>query len=255
MSSDKSNTTEGLEPAVAEIIPLKGIRKAIASFMVESHMVPKATSISEIDMTEAMKFYKTVIADLAKKEGVRITITHLLLKACAEALVQNPAVNSMLVKDENGAPKEVKIFADRNIGMIVSTNDNLNIIPVVRNVDKMSLVETARKANEIADMTRQGIFPRENFVGATFTLTNLGMFGVKGLGVPLMGLNQSAIIATGVIEDKPVVRDGQIVIRKMMYASMSYDHRHLTGPIAGAFRQTMADVLEDPHKYSTALGL
>lgn len=232
-----------MEIPIARIIPLKGIRRSLANEFVRAYStVPQVSLMSEIDVTELVKLYNSFVAEIQRKEGIRITYTHLMLKALAQALRQHPIVNSNLVDNE------IRIFSQINIGMVVVTDDDLILAPVIHEVDKKSILAVVRCANDLAGRIRKGTFTKEDFEGGTFTLSAIGMFGGSGLATPLIVLPQTAILLAGAIQEKPVVMHGEIVIRSIMSASITFDHRAMTGVSAAKFMQTFADILGSPNK-------
>ncbi|MDD5082905.1 MAG: 2-oxo acid dehydrogenase subunit E2, partial [Dehalococcoidales bacterium] len=176
-------------------------------------------------------------AGLEAKHGVRITFTHLLMKAVAFSLKQHPIINSTM------AGEEIRILSDINIGMAVSLPDGGLLTPVIRNVDRRPLVEVARDAITITEKVRAKKFSLDDLKGGTFTLTNAGMYGTDFVTV-LIPTPQAAAMGVGRLVPKPVVRDGQIVIRTMMGLSLTYDHRILTGVTAAQFFQTVEKNVE-----------
>ena len=232
-----------MEIPIAQTIPLKGIRGSLAKQFVQAYStIPQVTLMSEIDMTELLKLRNSLLPEIEKGEGIRITHTHLLLKALAQALKGHPILNSNVVDDE------IRIFTQVNIGLVVVTEEDIILAPVIHEVDKKSVVTVAKRASELAERVRKGTFSKEDFYGGTFTLSNIGMFGAQGSVTPLIVLPQSAILLVGTVEKKPVVRNEEIVIRSMMSCSLTFDHRVMTAVPPTRFLHTLADILENPHK-------
>lgn len=230
------------ENVVKEAIPLKGWRKAMADLMLRSHSeYAEVTQMREVDFTEMIKLRQEIVSDLESRFGVRISYTHLLLKAAAQALRQHPIVNSSLVEGE------IRIWEDINLAMAVSLEDGGLLAPVIRQVDHLSLGEVAQKANRLTEQIRMRKFSLNDLKGGTFTLSNAGMYGTDFVTV-LIPTPQSAALGVGRVVPKPVVRNDQIVIRSMMGLSLTYDHRVFAGATAAQFFATLQELIEDPKK-------
>ena len=229
---------------VKTTLPVRGMRQAIAEHMQRSLAVSaQLTSMGEIDMTEAIKL-RSALLEKESVIGTRITYTDIFVFAIAKALRTNPIVNSSLIGDE------VVVWEDINIGVAVALDDGLAgglIVPVVRNADQKSLTQISLEIRSVAEKARTGKLMPDDLGGGTFTLTNLGAFGGGyGFGTPIINQPQSAIFGTGPISERPVVRDGQIVIRPIMTFSFTFDHRVIDGAPAGKFVGTLVQLLESP---------
>ncbi|MGB6837567.1 MAG: dihydrolipoamide acetyltransferase family protein [Dehalococcoidia bacterium] len=229
---------------VKTTIPLRGIRGAIAEHMQRSlSLSAQLTQMGEIDMTEVIKLRNALI-DQEETIGARITYTDILVLAIAKALKDNPIINSSVVGDE------IKIWEDINIGVAVALEEGLEgglIVPVVRNADQKSLIEINREIGSLVEKARTRRLMPDDVSGGTFTLTNLGAFGGGwGFGTPIISQPQSAILGTGSISDRPVVRDGQIVVRPIMTYSLTFDHRVIDGAPAAKFAARITQLLENP---------
>lgn len=225
-------------------IPLKGMRAAIAEHMHRSLSVAaQLTSMGEIDMTEVIKL-RNALVEQEEAIGARITYTDIFVFAIAKALKDNPIINSSLIDNE------IKIWEDINIGVAVALEGGIEgglIVPVVRNADQKSLLEINREVRSLVEKARTGKLMPDDVSGGTFTLTNLGVFGGGwGFGTPIINQPQSAILGTGAITDRPVVRQGQIVIRPIMTFSFTFDHRVIDGAPAGKFMGRVTQLLENP---------
>jgi len=228
---------------VEATIPLKGMRSAIAEHMHRSLSVAaQLTSMGEIDMTEMIKL-RNALLEQEEVIGARITYTDIFVFAIAKALRDNPIINSSLIGNE------IKIWKDINIGVAVALEEGVEgglIVPVVRNADQKSLTEINQEIRSLVEKARAGKLMPDDVSGGTFTLTNLGAFGGGwGLGTPIINQPQSAILGTGAITDRPVVRDGQIVIRPIMTYSFTFDHRVIDGAPAGKFMARVTQLLEN----------
>jgi pyruvate/2-oxoglutarate dehydrogenase complex dihydrolipoamide acyltransferase (E2) component len=231
---------------VKEIIPLKGMRRAISKHMQQSLAVSaQLTSMGEVEATNLKKFR----ADLVSQEetlGTRITYNDIYVLALARTLRDIPMVNSSLADDE------IIVWDDINIGVAVALEgmDVMGgglIVPVVRNADKKTLTEISKELKNTIKKAREGKLLPDDVTGSTFTLTNMGGLGSGwGYGTPIINQPESAILGTGAIVDRPVVRDGEIVIRAMMPVSFTFDHRVLDGVPAGMFMGRLRQYIEDP---------
>jgi pyruvate dehydrogenase E2 component (dihydrolipoamide acetyltransferase)/2-oxoglutarate dehydrogenase E2 component (dihydrolipoamide succinyltransferase) len=238
---DKGAATVGLDGRrVATSVPLKGMRKAIAEHMQRSLSVSaQLTAMGEIDATELVKRRKEIMAR-PETAGTRISLTDIIVFSLARALREFPRVNSSLIDNE------IKVWGSINIGVAVALDDGL-IVPVVKDADKKSLVETSQAVAGLAVKAREGKLVPEEVTGGTFTLTNLGAAGAGWrFETAIINQPESAILGTGGITDRAVVRDGQIVVRPMMTYSFTYDHRVIDGSLAVKFMAKVIEMLEMP---------
>jgi pyruvate dehydrogenase E2 component (dihydrolipoamide acetyltransferase) len=242
MTSDNKEGEENQENLIAEVIPLRGWRKVLAERMINSHLTyAEVTQMREVDVTELVNFRQSLLSQLEEKYSFRLSYTHLLIKAVAQALRQHSIVNSSLVGEE------IRILNDINIAMAVALDDGGLLVPVIRQADKKSIVEIALEAIKLTEQVRSRRFNLDCLKGGTFTVTNAGMYGTDFV-TPLINTPQSATLGVGRLAPKPVVRNNQIVIRTMMGLSLTYDHRVLTGAAAARFFQTLQDIIENPRQ-------
>lgn len=225
---------------IKSVIPLKGMRKAIAEHMHRSLSVAaQITLTAEVDMTEMVKLRKSLVA---KEEalGTRITYTDLLVLAITQLLKDQPLLNSSLIDNE------IKLWESINVGVAVALEEGL-IVPVVKDADKKSLVEISKTIKSLAQKAREGKLMPDDVTGGTFTLTNIGALGA-GYRFETFIINQpeSAILGTAGIADRAVVRDGKIVIRPILACSLTYDHRVIDGAVAHQFMTNVIQLLENP---------
>ena len=240
MTSGKKEREQSCENPVAEVILLRGWRKLLAERMLSSHLkYAEVTQMREVDVTELVSLRQSLVSSLEEKYDFRVSYTHLLIKAAAQALRQYPIVNSSLVDEE------IRIFSDINIAMAVALDDGGLLTPVVRQADQKSIIEIAQEATRLTQQVRTRRFNLDDLQGGTFTVTNAGMYGTDFV-TPLINAPQSAVLGVGRLVPKPVVRDNQIVIRTIMGLSLTYDHRVLTGATAAQFFQTLEDIIENP---------
>jgi pyruvate/2-oxoglutarate dehydrogenase complex dihydrolipoamide acyltransferase (E2) component len=241
---DAAKERDGIK--IKEIIKLRGMRKAIADHMQQSLSISaQLTSMGELEATELKKFREQLVAN-EDKLGIRISYTDIYVKAIAKALKQVPMVNSSIIDGE------IILWEDINIGVAVALQgmDVLGgglIVPVVRNADKKSLSEISMELKNTVQKARDGKLMPDDVSGGTFTLTSMGgLGGGWGFGTPIINQPQSAILGTGAIMDRPVVKNGEIVIRPMMPVSFTFDHRLIDGVPAGMFMGVLGQILMNP---------
>ncbi len=228
---------------VKTTIPLKGIRKMIAEHMQRSLAVAaQLTTMGEIDMTEVIAL-RNALREQEGASGARVTYTDIIVVAIARALQDNPIINSSVLENE------IVIWEEINIGVAVALEEGLEgglIVPVVRNADQKSLTEISQETRSLVEKARAGKLMPDDVTGGTFTLTNLGAVGGGwGFGTPIINQPQCAILGTGSISDRPVVRDGQIVVRPIMTYSLTFDHRAIDGAPAAKFAARVIELLEN----------
>lgn len=220
------------ETEVKEILPLVGVRKTVADRMTLSSTIPRITLMVEVDASEMLKLQKYYEAF----ENAEVSLTHIIVKAVAKALEKHPIMNSTLEGDK------IKVLKNVNVGIAVATEMGL-IVPVVKNADKLSLKEIAKEARELVAKAKAGTLTKAEVSGGTFTVTNLGMYGVDAF-TPLINPPECAILGVGRVAEKPVVVDGKIEVRPTMTLSLSFDHRIVDGAPAALFLQTLKGILE-----------
>lgn len=196
------------------------------------------TTFNEVDMSEVMRVRKTYQEKFIEKHGLKLGFMSFFLKASGLALKMRPKVNSMIDKDEIVTPQ----FVD--ISVAVQTPKGL-MVPVIRNVDKLSLAQIEIELKELAKKARAGKISLEEMTGGTFTITNGGVFGSM-LSTPLINPPQSAILGMHNIVDRPVAVDGKVEIRPVMYTALSYDHRLIDGKDSVGFLMDVKKMLEKP---------
>lgn len=218
--------------------PLRGVRRAVAARMSEAHrVVPPVTHVEECDVTE-LEAARKRINDASG--APKLTFLPFIVQAVVDALTAYPPLNASL--DE--AASEI-VFHDRyDIGIAVDTQEGL-VVPVLRGADKKSLVELAAAIERLAAQARNGRLARDELQGSTFTITSPGAFGGL-MATPIVFYPQAAILGVHKAADRPVVRDDQIVIRKMMNLSVTFDHRILDGMTAARFILRVVELLEHP---------
>jgi pyruvate dehydrogenase E2 component (dihydrolipoamide acetyltransferase) len=223
-----------------ERVPFRGLRKKISENLLRSvQHAPHFMIADEVDMTELVIFRKDAKYH-AEKKGIKLTYLPFIVKAVVAALKEFPSLNSVLDEDKS----ELVLKKYYNIGVAVATAQGL-IVPVLKNADRKSIFETAKELELLANQTREGKIEVENLRGGTFTITNIGSIG--GLfSSPIINYPEVAILAVNKIVEKPVIKDGQIMARSMMYLSMSCDHRVVDGAIAALFLNRVIELLQNP---------
>jgi len=224
-------------PAAAEDIPLRGMRKVIAERMHQSLQGSAQLTIStEVDVTQLIDRRQEV------RQEFNVTYTDFIVQACAHALRQHPRMNASLEGNI------IHVHGDIHVGLAVALDEGL-IVPVVRDVDKKSLKDIAAEAKTLAEKARASQLKLEEVSGGTFTVSNLGMYGVDAF-TPIINAPQSGILGVGRIVEKPVIYRGEVTKRSMMVLSLTFDHRVIDGAPAGAFLQTVADLLAHGNRIS-----
>ncbi len=224
-------------------LPLRGLRRAIANQMVASHLYTVRTlTVDEVDMTELVALRGRLKAD-AEAQGVKLSYLPFIFKAIARALKKYPALNSSL--DE--ATQEIVLKNYFNIGMAVAAENGL-IVPVLRDVDRKSLLELALEVGDLAERARTGKLSPDEMAGSTFSVTNIGSIGAL-FSFPIINVPDAAILGIHSIQKRPVVDEHeQIVVRQMMYISLSFDHRLVDGAEAARFCKEVIRLLEKPER-------
>ena len=225
-----------------------GMRKAIARHMQQSLAISaQLTTMGEIDMYE-VKRWRTELLKQEEQLQTRITYTDILVMTIAKALKDNPIINASIIGDE------IKIWQDINIGVAVALEPGGAlgpsgglIVPVIKHVDQKNLTEISQELKDLVKKAREGKILPDDVSGGTFTITNLGGAGGSyGFGTPIINQPESAILGTGPIADRPVVREGEIVIRPVMTFSFTFDHRVIDGAPAALFMTRLTELLENP---------
>ena len=228
---------------VAESIPLAGVRKVIAQRMgLSAQTTARVTLLMEADATELVILREKLKKQYENKWGFAPGYNELLAKACAIALRRFPYMNARL----NG--ETIERLADVNIGIAVDADQGL-VVPVIRDVDQKDLQTVGREFRQYVDEVRANKANPDHISGGTFTITNLGMYDVDGF-TPVINLPEAAILGVGRIAPQPVVRENQLIIRKMMTLSMAFDHRLTDGAPAARFLQYIKQLIEDASEVS-----
>lgn len=221
-------------------IPLRGVRRSIAKAMVRSmYTAPHVTAMDEADVTELWQIREKE-KKVAATKGIRLTILPFIIKATIAGLLEHPYLNATL-EDEN---EEIVIKKYYNIGVATDTPEGL-MVPVVKNAKDKSILQIAEELTQLTEKARNRKIDLADLKGGTFTITNYG--ALRGIyGTPIINHPEVAILGVGRIKDTPVVRDGKIEIRKILYLALSFDHRVVDGAEAARFLNTLITRLEDP---------
>jgi pyruvate dehydrogenase E2 component (dihydrolipoamide acetyltransferase) len=221
-------------------VPLRGLRRTVAKRMAEaSKHVAEVTIWEDADITELERIRRKE-RERAEAQGVKLTYLPFLIKASIAALKAHPYLNASL--DEQAGEIVLKKYF--NIGIAVDTTDGL-IVFVIKEADKKNILDLAREGAALAEKARQRKIDLPELRGSTFTITNYGVVGAS-YGTPIINHPEVAILGLGKIEDRAVVRSGQIVARKIMPLSLAFDHRVIDGVEAGRFLGVVIEHLEKP---------
>ena len=224
------------EEAEGRLVKLSGMRKIIAERMMtgkrETAQIYMTVSIDATNLLET----RERLPLLEKSEGVRPTITDLLMKICASAVSSHPILNTRWTS-------EGILWLDAiHMGMAMALEEGL-IVPVIRDIGKKTLSEIAKERTAIVEKGKSGKLTPDEMKGSTFTISSLGMFGIEEFAA-IINPPESAILAVGAILDKPVAIDKQIVVRPVMKMTLSYDHRVIDGAKAAGFMMTLKELIE-----------
>lgn len=221
-----------------QIIPLTKIRSVIAQRLQQSKQtIPHFYETIDIDL-EAVSQIRVRINEQLEAEKVRLSIGDFVAKAVATTLLQHPELNATF----NGS--EITQYGDVNLGMAVALPAGL-IVPVLRNINQMGLKEIRRRSADLVDRARQQKLKQDEMTGATFTVSNLGTYGVREFSA-IINPPEVGILAVAAAEKRPVVRNDQIVARTMLTVTLSADHRAVDGSTAADFLRTLKNLLEEP---------
>ncbi len=214
-------------------------RRTIAQRLVEAqHSAAMLTTFNDVDMTEIMNIRQRRKEEFKQKSGVGMGITSFFVKATIHALKSFPQVNSEIQGDEI----IIKHYYD--IGIAIGDEEGL-VVPVIRNADQLSFVEIEKQIQTYVTKSREGSLTIEDLRGGTFTITNGGVFGSL-FSTPILNAPQVGILGLHRIEERPIAKDGQVVVRPMMYLALSYDHRVIDGREAVQFLAKIKNVIENP---------
>ncbi len=224
------------QPSTYHDEPISEMRRTIAKRLVTSlGPIPHFFLTVEIEMDRAAEMRAGINA---LEPDLKLSINDIIIKCAAAALLQHPQVNASF------QDKVVRYYDHADIGVAVAIEDGL-ITPIIRAADQKSLSEIAGEVRDLADRARNRKLRPEEYMGASFSISNLGMFGIDEF-TAVINPPEGAILAVGAMTPKPVVRDNQVVVRQMMHVTMSCDHRVIDGATGAKFLQTFKRILENP---------
>jgi len=229
-----------------DVEPLRGVRRVVAERMTHSFTTtPHFYLTAEVEATALVRMREGLLSKVEAATGARLTITDILIKVVAQALQEFPEVNVTWANDPQGGVGGVLRQSQVNVGVAVAASDGL-IVPVIHDADKLPLGKIARRRVDVTQKTRDGKLTLADLEGGTFTLSNLGMFGVDQFHA-IINPPQSAVLAVGQIKERPVAVAGNLAIRPTMFLTLSVDHRLLDGVQAARFLQRVAQLIEEPY--------
>jgi len=224
-----------------ERVKMTRLRSRIAERMKEAQNTAAIlTSFNEVDLKAVMDLRKKYQEQFTERHGIKLGLMSFFVKACCDALRKHPVVNASIDGDE------IVYHNYQDIGIAVSTERGL-MVPIIRNAENMGLAEIETAISHFAQKARDGSIALEDLQGGTFSITNGGVFGSL-VSTPLLNPPQSAILGMHTIKERPVVVNGEIVARPMMYLAISYDHRIIDGKDAVQFLVAIKETLEDPSR-------
>ncbi|MFO0261352.1 MAG: 2-oxoglutarate dehydrogenase complex dihydrolipoyllysine-residue succinyltransferase, partial [Planctomycetota bacterium] len=224
---------------VEEVKPMSMIRRTIANRLVEAQQTAALlTTFNEIDMQPVMDLRARYKDAFGEKHGVKLGFMSFFAKATVEALKRFPAINSEI----RGTDIIYRNYYD--IGVAIGGGKGL-VVPILRNVQMLSFAEIERRIGKFAELAKENRIKPADLEGGTFTISNGGVYGSL-LSTPIVNPPQSGILGLHSIQERPVAREGQVVIRPMMYIALTYDHRIVDGREAVGFLRTIKEVLEEP---------
>jgi 2-oxoglutarate dehydrogenase E2 component (dihydrolipoamide succinyltransferase) len=220
-------------------VPMTRLRARIAERLLEAQQTQaQLTTFNEIDLKSVMDVRAKYKDSFEKKHGVKLGFMSFFVKAAVEALKRFPVVNASVEGND------IVYHEYYDIGVAVSTDRGL-MVPVIRDADLKSYADIEKEIGQFAVKAREGKITLEDLTGGTFSITNGGTFGSM-MSTPIVNMPQSAILGMHATKERPVVINGEVVVRPMMYVAVSYDHRIIDGREAVQFLVTIKDVLEDP---------
>lgn len=223
-----------------EVIKIVGLRRKIAEKMVEAvQRAPHFTYVDEVDATELVNL-RSALKATAKEHGVKLTYIPFIMKALVSVFREFPTANAVMDEEKFA----LTVRGEINIGIATDTPQGL-YVPVIKNVESKSILELAAEIADLTARTRAGKAKLHELQGGTFTITSVGNIGGR-FATPIINHPEVAILGVNQIHDRPMVIDGEVVARKMMYLSPSFDHRILDGAVAARFTSALKRILENP---------
>ncbi|MEU1507489.1 dihydrolipoamide acetyltransferase family protein [Kitasatospora sp. NPDC005748] len=224
-------------PAGAEVVPLRGLRRAVAEKLTRSHReIPAATCWVDADATELMVLRRQLNATA----GPKVSVLALLARICTVALARFPELNSSVTEDGSGILRHSAV----HLGFAAQGERGL-VVPVVRDAQRLSTEQLGAELARLTESARTGALTPAELTGGTFTLNNYGVFGVDG-STPILNHPEAAMLGVGRIVAKPWVHQGELAVREVTQLSFTFDHRVCDGGTAGGFLRFVADCVEQP---------
>ncbi|MBF0710298.1 MULTISPECIES: dihydrolipoamide acetyltransferase [unclassified Gemella] len=224
-----------------DTVPMSPMRKVISKRMSESYFsAPTFVVNVEVDMTELLALRKKTMDAIMAETGKKVTVTDFVSMAVIKSLMKHPYVNASLSKDE----KEMYLHNYVNLSIAVGMESGL-VVPVIKGADKMSLKELVVASKEITTKALEGKLKPDEMADSTFTISNLGMYGVHSF-VPIINQPNTAILGVAGTKETPVVRNGEIVVRPIMMLTLTADHRVVDGLEGAKFMKTLKEFIENP---------
>jgi len=223
---------------VGEIVPMSQTRKVIARRTLESIKSPQGTLTREVDLSETLKFRKSIMPEFEKQHGIRLPLTPLFVKAVAIAVKEVPILNSRIEGD--------KIYISHKVhaGIVVGVKDGI-VIPVIFNAQAKSLAQIAREWEDLSRRAAEGNLRLDEITGGTITISNVGNAGID-VFTPILNPPESAVLGITRTRKRPIVKDGQIAIGEMTYLCLTGDHRVMDAEPIGQFLVCLERVLQNP---------
>lgn len=241
----KASATVEVE-RIEERVPMSRLRKRIAERLLSAtNETAMLTTFNEVNMKPVMDLRAKYKDEFQKTQGAKLGFMSFFTKAVVEALKKFPDVNASIDGDD------IVYHGYYDVGIAVSTERGL-VVPVLRNVDQLSMADMENQIAEFAGRARDGKLALEDMTGGNFTITNGGVFGSL-LSTPIINPPQSAILGMHAIQERPVAENGEVVIRPMMYIALSYDHRIVDGKTSVSFLVELKKLLEDPARLMLGL--
>ena len=239
-AAEVPKAAEAPHTAEAEVVPVRGVRRAVAEKMTKAkRLIPHAYHLEEVDLTELLRLHERLKAE-AERRGVRLTVLPFFVRAVAQALREYPMLNSEYDEEKN----VIVVKKEINIGVAVDTDQGL-VVVVVKNADKKGILELAREIGTLAEKARAGKLDIQDVRGSTFTISNIGAVGGLG-GLSILNYPEAAIMAVGRARKKPWVVGDRIEIRDIALVAVSFDHRVVDGAYVARFVNRVKELLERP---------
>ncbi len=224
---------------ITEEVPLQGLRRRIAERMEQAWQIPHVTSFDEIEVDKLVAWRQELQPE-AERRGVRLSYMPFIIKAVVQALKSYPIFNASL----DMAAQKVLHHHYYHIGIATAVPDGL-LVPVLRHANQMTLIDLALEMKRLAALAQERKLGVSELSGSTFTITNFGSYGSR-MGTPIINAPEAAILGIGRIEERPVAKQGELVIRSILPLALSFDHRLIDGAVSGQFLSRLRTLLNDP---------